>query len=129
MYNLLVQFVPWEGGCGSVSLERMFEYTDEKLRKRFENGDSFRFDELTRLPCLFMEEGIREGLARTGTIVRARRSGTDLVIDYSFDPDIPPIPNKVVFANKGDFDIHATLSSAEHIGPSRTSTCFERFFE
>ena len=106
MYNLLIQSDPWEGGRESVSFERLFEYTDETLRKRFENGNSIRFNELTRLPCLFMEEGIRTGLARTGTIVRARRSGADLVIDYSFDPDVLPIPNKVVFANKGDFDIH-----------------------
>ena len=33
MYNLLVQFKPWEGGRESVSLDRLFEYTIEMCKK------------------------------------------------------------------------------------------------
>ena len=105
MYNLLVQFGTWEGGRGSVSMGRLFEHTDATLEDHFKDGDSAKLAELTQLPCLFMQEGTGEELARTGTITKARHSGTDILIDYSFDLDVGPVPNKVVFANKRDFDI------------------------
>lgn len=105
MYNLIVQYSPWEAGRGSVSVSRLFEYTDKELEARFKNGDSILLDILTPLPCLFVQEGTGDELARVGTITRARRSGTEIIIDYSFDLNIRPVPNKVIFANKLDFDM------------------------
>ena len=105
MYNLLVQYMPWEGGTGTVSAGRLFEHTDDTLENQFKNGDTVLFDEMMRMPCLFMQEGRQDGLARVGAITRIRPSETDILIDYFFDPNIDPVPNKVIFANRTDFDI------------------------
>ena len=82
MYNFLVQYMPWEGGTGTVSVGRLFEHTDETLENQFKNGDTVLFDELMRIPCLFMQEGRQDGLARVGAITRIRPSDGDILIDY-----------------------------------------------
>jgi hypothetical protein len=51
MYNLLVQYMPREAGRGSVSVSRLFEYTDEELEAQFKDGDSILLENLARLPC------------------------------------------------------------------------------
>ena len=105
MYNLLVQYMPWEGGAGTVSTKRLFEHTEEVLEEQFKNGDAVLFDELIRYPCLFMQEGTEDELAHVGRITRTRHSDSEILIEYFFDPNIPPVPNKVIFENKEDFDI------------------------
>ena len=105
MFNLLVQYGTWDGGRGSVSRSRVFEYTEDDLRGRFTEGENLNLEHLIRLPCLFMEEGTGHQLARVGHINSARQSGGEILIDYSFDPDIQPIPNATVFAHNGDFDM------------------------
>ncbi len=105
MYNLLVQYIPWEGGTGTVESGRLFEYTDDALEDRFKNGDSVLLDELIKFPCLFMQEGTEDQLAHVGEITRIRSSGSEILIDYLLDPNIDPVPNKVILANREDFDI------------------------
>ena len=105
MYNLLVQHMPWEGGTGTVSLDRLFEYTDDVLKDQFKKGDTVLFDKLKRIACLFMQEGRQNELARVGEITRIRSTASHVLIDYFFDLNIDPIPNQVIFANKADFDI------------------------
>ena len=105
MYNLLVQYMPWEGGAGTVSTGRLFEYTDNALKNQFMNGDSVLFDAMARMPCLFMQEGTQDELAHVGGITRIRPTDSDIIIDYFFDPNIDPVPNKILFANREDFDI------------------------
>ena len=109
MYNLLVQYMPWEGATGTVSTNRLFEHTDKVLEEQFKKGNSVLFDKLIRYPCLFMQEGTENGLAYVGGITRTRRSDSEILIEYFFDPNIPPVPNKVIFANKEDFGISQTF--------------------
>ena len=40
MHNLLVQYIPWEGATATVPTGRLFEYTDEALQERFNDGNS-----------------------------------------------------------------------------------------
>lgn len=105
MYNLLVQYIPWEGGTGTVEKSRLFEYTDKALENQFRLGDSVLFEELARMPCLFIQEGTGDELAYVGGITGIRPSDSDILIDYFFDSNIDPIPNKVIFGNRADFDI------------------------
>lgn len=86
-------------------LDRMFEYTDESIANQFRNGRIPLFDKLIKLPCLFMEEGKREEIARVGRIVEARLSGDEIVIELVFDPNAPALLNSHIFANKLDFDM------------------------
>jgi len=56
-------------------------------------------DALGDLPAVFMEEshgGNMSLVARVGTILRARTSGTDVILDYTYDAGVPPFTNETI---------------------------------
>lgn len=105
LFNLLMQYSSWDVGRGAVALSRLFEYTDPEIQANFKNDDAILFDELKQLPCLFMQEGIGNQLARVGTITRTRILGKNVIIDYRYESDILPILNSTIYANKIHFDM------------------------
>lgn len=54
---------------------KVFEYTDEDIAASFRAGDRIALDRLIRLPCIFMEEGTDDQLARVGTITHEEYGG------------------------------------------------------
>lgn len=100
-----MQYSPWGDGRDTASLSRMFEYTDDEVKAQFWQDGKPAFDRLIQLPCLFMEEGTGEQLARVGRITRARISGRDVSIEYSYDNDIPPLLNSFIYENRVEFDM------------------------
>ena len=92
-----------------VSTNRLFEHTDKVLEEQFKKGNSVLFDKLIRYPCLFMQ-----GRHGKWACVR-RRIHTDTALRFRdfdrvfFRPQYPPVPNKVIFANKEDFGISQTF--------------------
>lgn len=105
MFNLLMQGVPWDEDRDTVSTSRVFEYTDEDVAAGFKEGDKIQLEKMLRLPCIFMQEGVDDQLARVGSIIRARLVGSDIAIEYTYDLSIPPLLNSTIFASKLDFDI------------------------
>ncbi len=106
MFNLLMQYLPWDGSRGTVPLSRVFEYTDDSLSARLKTGTLPDFPTLLLYPALFMREGIDDEMARVGTVNRARIAGNEISIEYSFDPDVPPLMNSNIFAHRSEFDMH-----------------------
>jgi hypothetical protein len=105
MFNLLMQGMPWGAGRDTVILSRLFEYTDDEIAAMFKDGNKILFDKLIQLPCLFMQEGTDDQIARLGTITRARASGKELSIEYTYELDIPSLLNSTIYANKTEFDM------------------------
>jgi hypothetical protein len=105
MFNLLMQYQPWAPGRDTVSPGRLFEHTDREITGQFRDGDNILLNKLIQLPCLFMREGIRDELAYVGAITRARISGNEIAIEYTFDLDIPPLLNSTIFGRKIEFDM------------------------
>lgn len=62
-------------------------------------------ERLTALPCLFLQEGTGTEVAYVGQINRARRVGTDVSIEYTFDARIPPLQNSMIYANRMALDM------------------------
>ncbi|MBY5553001.1 hypothetical protein [Rhizobium leguminosarum] len=105
MYNLLMIYSGWEGGRDSMPLGRLFEYTADDIEQRFRSDTGIRFDDLIRLPCLFMAEGTGPEVARVGRIFEYRVSGNEVVIEYGFEQAVPSLLNSTIFAHKRDFDM------------------------
>lgn len=105
MFNLLMRYQPWQDGRGTVSLGRLFEYTDDGVADRFRNDGAPLLARLSELPCLFMREGVNDEVARVGTISRARVVGTEVAFEYAFDLEVPPLLNSIIFANRAQFDM------------------------
>jgi len=98
-----------------MSESRAFECTEEHLKQRFSPGGKLDIPALISLPTLFLEETSRHGqqVARMGVITRARVSGREIVLEYTYDSGIPPLTNNQLerFAadlDMDDFEFHRT---------------------
>ncbi len=100
MFNLLMFNVDWKPGRVTVQSGRMLEYTDPQIAEQFQSGGVPDFDRLTSLPCLFCQEGTADETASVGQVNRARISGRDVLLEVSFDADVPPLKNSMIYANR-----------------------------
>lgn len=77
---------------------RTFEYTDGAIIELFDPGGVLDLARILTLPALFMSETVGTGsqLARVGTITQARLVSNEVRIEYSFETEIPPIPNSML---------------------------------
>lgn len=105
MFNLLMFNVDWALGRVTVSMGRMFEYTDEHIANQFRREGSPLLERLISLPCLFSEEGTTDEAAYVGQINRARPTGRELSLEISFDAEVPPLQNSMIYANRMELDM------------------------
>lgn len=106
MFNLIMFSLEWENnGVTSVPASRIFEYTDQHVIDQFRENGNPVLERLTALPCLFLQEGTGTEVAYVGQINRARRVGTDVSIEYTFDAQVPPLQNSMIYANRMALDM------------------------
>lgn len=105
MFNLIMRSVDWDTGRGSMSIGRLFEYTDNHIAAQFRQDGSPLLDRLTALPCLFMQEGWQDEIAYVGQINRARIVGNEVSFEYSLDAEVPPLQNSMIYANRMALDM------------------------
>lgn len=106
MFNLIMFSLEWENnGVTSVPASRIFEYTDQHIIDQFRENGNPVLERLTALPCLFLQEGTGTEVAYVGQINRARRVGTDVSIEYTFDAQVPPLQNSMIYANRMALDM------------------------
>jgi hypothetical protein len=105
MFNLIMRSVPWNTGNETMSVSRMFEYTEDQVADQFREAGNPILERLTRLPCLFIQEGNGDEIAYVGSIVRARIVNREIVFEYALDADVPPLKNRVIYANRNSLDM------------------------
>jgi len=97
--------VDWRSGRAIIPTGRMFEYTDDQIADQFRQDDNPRLDRLTALPCLFCEEGTADEVAYVGQINRARITNRQAVLEISFDAEVPPLQNSMLYVNRVELDM------------------------
>lgn len=107
MFNLLVSGSGWADARDTIPEGRALEYTEQHLIQKFKPEGQLDLPALISLPTLFLEESSARGdqVARVGTITRARISGRDVVLEYAYDPAIPPFTNNKLEGFAADLDI------------------------
>src|SRR3989344_4808009 len=106
MFNLIMFSVEWENnGHTSVSNSRMFEHTDAHIADQFRQDRGPLLDRLSALPCLFMQGGRGDEMARVGQSNGARRTGAEIAIEYTLNADVPPLQNSMIYANRMALDM------------------------
>jgi nucleoside 2-deoxyribosyltransferase len=105
MFNLLMRSTDWNNNRESMPLDRMFEYTAAQIRDQYQQGNAPNLDALTRLPCLFMEEGDGDQIAYVGHVYRARIGGAEIAIEYAIDHEVPPLRNSFIYEHRTAFDM------------------------
>ena len=116
MFNLIVSANGWSPNRDSIKRSRVFEYTADALEKRFKPNDVLDVDMLLSLPTVFAPEnsGSGEQFARVGRIIRVRQAATDLQLEYSYDPAVPPISNSTLAELASELDIGEWEMSRTH---------------
>lgn len=95
MFNLLVKSSPWAEGRDKFWKSRVFEYTLPAIKAAHSQSGTPNFPQLCHYPALFVEETIRgePQFGRAGRVNRVvEAGGDDMMLEISFDPQIPPIP-------------------------------------
>lgn len=100
MFNLIMISVNWDAGREVISASRLFEYTDNHITELFVQNGIANLDSLTRLPCLFMQEGTDDELAYVGQIFRPSRINGNISFEYSIDNNVPPLENSFIYENR-----------------------------
>lgn len=125
MFNFLVSGLDITAprGMMTVGVDRLFVHTDPEIRKRFKPAGVPDFTELLDIPSIFTNESNSDPdepvLARIGSITRVRTTRAGYEVDYTIDPDTPPIPNAVL--ERLAPQLHFVLStSRSHFGDFQT---------
>jgi hypothetical protein len=105
MFNLIMRSFDWSAGRGTLPISRIFEYTDDYIKEQFMDGSNFLFDRLQALPCLFMDEGIRDEIAYVGQINRLRMAGNDVLFEFTLDTEVPALQNSMIYMNRMELDM------------------------
>lgn len=118
LFNLLVTgSTGWDTSRDSMSQSRALEFTAQHVAEKFESGGKIDLSAVAKLPTVFACENSWDGNhipARVGTLTNIQLVGRDYRLEYVFDPEIPPIPNEVLFGTAaGDLDINTSASIPE----------------
>lgn len=98
MFNLLMSGNGWEPNRRAFGRGRTLEYTEANLVARFMPSGVIDIAAVSQLPALFVAETSYDNSqepANIGTLTRIRSigPGLDYQLEYTYDPDIPPITN------------------------------------
>lgn len=105
MFNLIMRSVTWSAGSETMPADRLLEYTEEHVAAQFRENGNLVLDRLTRLPCLFMDEGVGDEDAFVGSIVRARIANREITFEYALDAEVPALKNSMIYANRMSLDM------------------------
>lgn len=116
MYHLLVKSNGWSQARDSIDGERVFEYTDDGISEEFAPGGTLDLARISVIPALLATETKGSGpqVARVGYVTGARRSGNTVAVEYSYDPEIAPVPNTVLEKLSGELAIARYEFSRTH---------------
>lgn len=121
MFNLLVTgSVGWDSTNDVMSKDRVLEYTDEHIKNMFINGGILDVFSVLQLPTVFACENSSDGShqpARVGTLTGVQLIGKEYRLQYVLDPDIPPIPNEILFGTAAN-DLGIDLGTRRYFGES-----------
>ena len=118
MFNFLVGGLEITVPTGSMTVGagRLLLHTEPKLKKRFMPSGEFDYTELLTIPAIITNESSSDPdepvYARVGQVTSVRDARSGYQVNYSIDPDIPPIPNVVLerLALKLHFDLKSNFN-------------------
>lgn len=98
MFSLLMSGNGWEPNRRAFGRGRTLEYTEADVLARFIPNGVMDTATVLQLPALFVAETSYDNSqepAHIGTLTRIRSTGPglDYQLEYTYDPDIPPITN------------------------------------
>jgi len=116
LFNLLISWGQESWDSSPYEIERgrsVVEYTADEIQERYRNFDEKSIRELKSFPCLFVVEN-EESESRIGYITDIRVRQNTVVINFEFDPILPPLAKGAIEGMRVDFDLGRFELSRTH---------------
>lgn len=116
MFNLLISGNPESWNSSPYEIERgrsVVEYTADEISERYKLFDDKAIRELKSFPCLFVVEN-EQRESRVGYITNIRLRQSSVVIDFEFDPILPPLKIGAIEDLRNDIDLGRWELSRTH---------------
>jgi len=116
LFNLLISASPESWGRSPYELDRSraaVEYTANEISERYKFFDETAIEELKSFPSLFVTEN-EQTESRIGYITDIRLRRSTIVIEFEFDPDLPPLPIGAIEDLRVDIDLGRWELSRTH---------------
>ena len=93
-YNLIIanQESQWLRNPSPFPISRLFEYTDDYIKKKYVNQNGINFKEISDLPALLVNEFACDIPAKVARINRLHPEGDTVFIDFEEIEEIPGLP-------------------------------------
>ena len=114
MFNLIVSTGVQSETSGSISVGRVFEYTDDGVISRFMPKSGLDIAAVMSLPTVFMEEGVSDEVAGVGWLSRIELQGKDYQLHFTLDPAVPRLTNSAIHAMASELKIGDWEFSRNH---------------
>ena len=116
MFNLMISAgsESWNSSPYEMIRSRAaVEYTADEISERYKFFDAAVIEELKSFPTLFVTEK-ESAESRIGQITGIRVRQGSVVIDFEFDPALPPLPIGAIEALRRDIDLGKWELSRTH---------------
>lgn len=114
MFNLIVSDGLEGERRGSISANRVFEYTEPLIAARFKPAGGLDVAGAMSLPTVFMREGTGNEVVYIGWLSRIELRSGEYLFHYSHDRDFPCLTNSDVFAMSRDLQIDSWEFKRNH---------------
>lgn len=116
MFNLIVAGIGWSPNRDTFPAGRALEHTADAVKEKFQPDRVLDLEAVSRLPTLFMTEtsGNDDQVAHVGTITRIRLERGEFHMEYTYDPNIPPISNAALAILARDLSVNEWEFSRTH---------------
>jgi hypothetical protein len=115
LFNLLVQAGGWPDHRATFPLSRVLEHPRDPVEAAHRTANGIDFAKLLTYPALIMpEENSGDNLARIGRITRAVPRGREVDLEYTYDPEIPPISVDEISALGGQLGLGGFTLTRTH---------------
>jgi predicted nucleotide-binding protein len=116
LFNLLISCNPESWNSSSYEYDRsraVVEYTADEISERYKFFDNNAINELKSFPALFVTEN-EATQSNIGYITNIRLRSNSVVIEFEFDPILPPLPIGAIETMRVDIDLGRWELSRTH---------------
>jgi len=114
MFNLIVSSDLQNERQGSMSANRVFEYTEAYITNKFKPAGRLEIEAVCSLPTIFMDEGISNEVVNIGWLSRIELRAGEYQLQYSCDTRMPGLTNADIHAMASDLLMHDWEFSRNH---------------
>jgi hypothetical protein len=114
VFNLIVTGGLENDRRGTITSDRVFEYTPDHIAERLQPGGQLDATAVLAFPTILMNEGTTNEVVRIGSLSRVELRGREYRLEFFTDPEIPRMTNADIFGLAHELNMHEFEFSRNH---------------